>query len=482
MNFIFFYPDEMRAESVSCYGHPLVKMPNYDRVAKEGVMFEQCHIQHPVCTPSRCSLMTGWYPHVGGHRTLWHLLRNHEPSLFRYLKEAGYHIEWYGKNDLYAQDYFEGVVDVAKSEKAIGQAGACPYEEGTPGHYSFLREAFSGSCYETGDMQNVQTSIDFLHNRKKGDKPFFMYLPLTMPHPSYSAPEPFHSMYNPKDLSPLRPAGIDGKPDYHSLIRKYRGLDQLPEGAMEKIQAVYLGMNSYVDWMLGRLLEALDETGLDEDTVLIISSDHGDWAGDYGLVEKWPSALDDTITHVPLLIRMPENKSGHIVKEQVELFDIMATVLDIAKIEPSHVHFAKSLVPQLMGAPGDKNRAVFAEGGYDTHELHCFEGSILNNINLMNPKHVYYPKALQQQECPKSVCRSTMIRTLEYKLIKRPQGVSELYDLRTDSQELCNLYENPKYTDIKRELEERLLNWYIHTSDVVPLDIDKRGLPPQVND
>ncbi|MCD6519712.1 MAG: sulfatase-like hydrolase/transferase, partial [Anaerolineae bacterium] len=111
MNFIFFFPDEMRAESVSCYGHPLVKMPNYDRLAAEGVRFDQCHVQHPVCSPSRCSLMTGWYPHVAGHRTLWHLLRPHEPSLFRYLKEAGYHIEWHGKNDLYAINYFPLAVD-----------------------------------------------------------------------------------------------------------------------------------------------------------------------------------------------------------------------------------------------------------------------------------------------------------------------------------------------------------------------------------
>ncbi|MCB0187379.1 MAG: sulfatase-like hydrolase/transferase, partial [Caldilineaceae bacterium] len=75
MNFIIFQPDELRAESVGCYGHPLAPTPNIDALAAQGTRFDQCHVQHSVCTPSRCSMMTGWYPHVRGHRTLWHLLR-----------------------------------------------------------------------------------------------------------------------------------------------------------------------------------------------------------------------------------------------------------------------------------------------------------------------------------------------------------------------------------------------------------------------
>ena len=137
MNFVFFFPDEMRAESASCYGHPLVHMPNFDRLAEEGVRFDQCHVQHTVCTPSRCSLMTGLYPHVSGHRTLWHLLRPHEPSLFRYLKEGGYHIVWYGKNDLYSQEYFDGVVDRFDGF-GHAHAGANVFEPGEPGRVSLL--------------------------------------------------------------------------------------------------------------------------------------------------------------------------------------------------------------------------------------------------------------------------------------------------------------------------------------------------------
>ncbi len=105
-NLIFFMPDELRAESLACYGHPLVKTPHFDRVAAEGVRFEQCHVQNTVCGPSRCSLMTGWPVHVRGHRSLYYDLHPDEPNLLRYLKDGGYDVYWYGKNDLLAPDAF----------------------------------------------------------------------------------------------------------------------------------------------------------------------------------------------------------------------------------------------------------------------------------------------------------------------------------------------------------------------------------------
>lgn len=475
MNFLFFFPDEMRAESVSAYGHPLVRMPNVDRLAEEGVRFDQCHVQHTVCTPSRCSMMTGWYPHVAGHRTLWHLLRPHEPSLFRYLKEAGYHLEWYGKNDLYSRAYLTGLVD-RFADPGGAHAGPNVFEIGQPGYFSFLAGPFPGTITETGDMQRVQAGIEFLRTRARSRQPFVLYLPLSLPHPPYACPQPFHDMYDPAEVPLLRPAELSGKPDYHRLIRASRGLEQAPPELFAEIQAVYLGCNSYVDWMLGEVLDVLDETGLAEETCVIFTSDHGDWAGDYGLVEKWPSALDDTLTRVPLIIRAPGVCGGHVVREPVELFDVMATVLELAHVEPRHTHFATSLVPQLHGAAGDPDRAVFAEGGYDPHEPHCFEGRD-NAAIFENPFHIYYPKGRLQQEHPKSVCRATMIRTMEFKLIRRPLGVSELYDLRHDPQELRNVYGDSGYADVCTRLEQRLLDWYIRTSDVVPWDEDPRGLP-----
>jgi len=475
MNFILFNPEEFRAESVGCYGHPLAPTPNMDQLAAEGVRFENCFVQHTVCSPSRCSFMTGWYPHVCGHRTLWHLLRPHEPNLLKYLKGAGYQIRWYGKNDLLAVASFADSVTSAESRgrRAFGRN---PYDLEDPRYHSFLYEPYRGPIEEHSDYVNVHAAIEFL--RSQPQEPFLIYLPLLLPHPPYSAPLEWHDLIDPAELPPLRPADLPNKPDFHALIRRTRRLDELDEAHFRKIQAVYLGMIGFVDELLGQLLNALEETNMADRTAVFVFGDHGDYAGDYGLVEKWPSGLEDVLTRVPLIVRVPGGAAGHVVPEPVELFDLMATVLELADVSAQHTHFARSLVPQLHGGSGDSERAAFAEGGYSRHEPHCFEGRYENAPQFWSdPRNIYYPKGKLQQDHPESVCRTVMIRTLTHKLVYRTEGLNELYDLRSDPQELNNVYGRSDYAEVQRELERRLLDWYVETSDVTPFDEDPRGLP-----
>lgn len=325
----------------------------------------------------------------------------------------------------------------------------------------------------------MQAGIDFLRSRPK--EPFLLYLPLTYPHCPYSAPQPWHDLVNPDDLPPLRPSGLEGKPAFHELIRRYRRLDQMrPEEQDEhlrKIQAVYLGMTGFVDHMLGQVLETLEETGLAESTTVSFFSDHGDYAGDYGLVEKWPNAAEDVITRVPLIVRTPGGASGHVAVEPVELFDVMATTLEQAGMEAQHTHFARSYVEQLAGASGDPERAVFTEGGYALHEPHCFEGKPARDQFARDSTNIYFPKGLQQQEEPVSVGRVAAIRTRQHKLVYRPTSECELYDLQADPRELRNCYEDGAYAGVRRELEARLLAWSVETADVTPFELDERGLP-----
>ena len=475
MNFIFFMPDEMRAESAGCYGHPLAPTPNLDALAATGTRFDQCHVQHSVCTPSRCSMMTGWYPHVRGHRTLWHLLRPDEPHLFKYLKQAGYQIHWYGKNDLLAVDSFADSVTTARRHGS-GMFGPNPFSFADPRYYSFLYDPYTGPLAEHGDYANVQAAIQFL--RSKPTEPFVLYLPLTFPHCPYSAPAPWHEAIDPADLPPLRPAGLPNKPDFHDLIRKTRRLDQVDDDHLRKIQAVYLGMIGFVDELLGQLLDALHQTNLVEQTTTFFLSDHGDYAGDYGLVEKWPSAAEDIITRVPLVVQTPGGAAGHVVAEPVELFDLMATTLDLAGLEAQHTHFAQSWRSQLQGDSGDPDRAAFCQGGYARHEPHNFEGKPDRDQFARNERNIYYPKGRLQQDAPDSVARTVTIRTATHKLTHRPTGLSELYDLQVDPQELHNCIGEQGYAQVQQDLERRLLDWTIQTSDVTPFDMDPRGLPP----
>jgi len=451
-----------------------------DRLAAEGGRFGQCHVQHTVCSPSRCSFMTGWYPHVRGHRTLWHLLRPDEPNLLRYLKAAGYDVRWWGKNDLLAPETFpDSVTSAGRQLSAPMVPGGTPkkrnpFPADAPEFYSFLYEPSSDDPVENlGDFRCVRTAIDYIRSDPPG--PFALYLPIGLPHCPYAAPQPWHDLIDPDALPPLRSCESSEMPDFHRLIRRYRRLDELDGAIFRKINAVYLGMISLVDHMLGQLLTALEQTGHDQDTTVIVFSDHGDWAGDYGLVEKWPSGLDDCLTRVPLIIRCPGNRAAHVVREPIEAFDIMATALELAGIEAQHTHFSHSLVPQIHGASGDPDRAAFAEGGYDPFEAHCFEGYPPRGEAIMTPEHIYYPKLLQQQEHPESVCRAVMMRTASHKLVRRSTGKHELYDLSRDPCELNNVYRTAEYASIRTAMEQRLLHWFLHTSDVVPFDENPRG-------
>jgi choline-sulfatase len=272
MNFIFFIPDELRAESVGCYGHPFVETPNMDRMATEGVRFDQCFVQHTVCTPSRCSFMTGWYPHVRGHRSLWHLLQPDEPNLLKYLKQAGYHVYWNGRhNDLLSADSFaDSVSEYHASGK--GQFGDNFHPEGSPLRHSFLFSPFEGAVEDYGDMAKVLHAIEFL--KSKPQEPFAIFLPLISPHPPYSAPKKWHDMYSTDQIPDLRPAELDNKPGHFETIRKSRRMDEYTDAEFKQVQATYLGMVSCMDNVLGQLLDALDETGYSEDTTTFFFSDH----------------------------------------------------------------------------------------------------------------------------------------------------------------------------------------------------------------
>lgn len=474
-NLVLFMPDELRADALSCYGNPLTRTPNFDRLAASGTRFQNCHVQYPVCGASRCSLLTGWPTSVRGHRSLYYFLRPNEPNLFRYLREAGYDVFWYGKNDaLAAETFYQSVTTwnypVSKPSRPHTtehrHANAHP---SSPNPTTFIGHP-TGARTGTGEYAFLQSAIRIL-NRKQADRPFCIFLPLSSPHPPYGAPDDFYNMYSPADIPNLRPWNLPKRPDYFAGIRKAYHLENVPEDTFRRVRALYYGSVSYSDWLLGELLEAVERTNHNRDTAVFVLSDHGDYAGDYGLVEKWPSGLEDVLTHVPLIAHVPGGASGHTCSNIVELFDVMATCLDLANTSARHTHFARSLMPEILGGPGDTERAAFAEGGYNEYEPQCFESGA-------DPGELYYPKMHLQDSQPAMISRAAMIRTKDCKLVSRPQGQSELYIYKDDPRELHNRFGAGDVRDIQCDLERRLLHWYVNTTGIAPFDKDQRNLPP----
>ncbi|MEC7763788.1 MAG: sulfatase-like hydrolase/transferase [Pseudomonadota bacterium] len=472
-NLVLFMPDQLRADALGCYGHPLVQTPNLDAFAERSVLFETCQAVSPLCPVSRCDMFTGLPPHATGRRMFGNLLEEHRPHLFRYLKENGYDVYWYGRNDLIVQD---GVAHAATEWNSFEDTPAwaiagSPYDMDDPRYFSLLFQE-GGPHEDLPDSKRVQRAIEVLE-RRVSDRPFCLFLPLFYPHPPFTGPEGYHNMYAAEDVPALRPADLDTRPAFYRKIRESRNLHQLDDLTLRKINAVYLGMITYVDMLFGKMMGALADTGHADDTTVVFFSDHGEWGGDYGLVEKWGTSMDDALIRVPLIINSPGLSEPRRVEEVVSLRDLMATLLEICEIEPRHRHFSKSLCDVLAGGAEDLSRAAFSEGGYSRAETQCFLP-----LERYAPGHIYRPKHYLEMVEPELISRTVCVRTREHKLVWRPELVSELYDLTADPGETRNLFADPAYAPVQEDLMKRLLDWFVLTSDVVeggtmPMELPK---------
>lgn len=461
-NIVFFMPDSFSQTALDYAAENNVQFPNIERLSAMGSRFTNCIVQHPVCSPSRCSLFTGTYPHVRGHRSLSNLIQPHEPQLFEYLQDGGYRIQIIGKNDVLSPGLVQRYVPDASLNLSKPSGFPTPkYPVDHPKYYSFQYNTSNKGVYER-DQYFLDQAIDFIKESHK--EPYFLFLPINLPHPGYFANDATDSLVHTDDIHHLKPIVRDGKPSFHQGIRDTRYLELLDNYELRYIQATYYKMCLQVDDYLGQLLDTIDDN-----TILIFSSDHGDYQGHYGLVEKWPSSAEDDIINVPLLFYGPTIPTNTLVEKPVELLDIMATILDLTSCVATSPHFGKSLLPLMKNPLCEHKAYVYTEGGYDPHEPYIFEGS-----PLAQPSSIYYPKGLLQQQDPHSVCRFVSIRNQSYKYIRRSFDIDEFYNLQQDPDELVNVIDHTSYQDIIRTMKEALLTWYLRTSDVSPIAKDPR--------
>ncbi len=484
-NLILFNPDQWRGDVLGHMGNKAAVTPNLDeRVRRDSVSFGRAFCQNPVCTPSRCSFMTGWYPHVRGHRTMHHMLSRDEPMLLRRLKEAGYFVWWGGKNDVVpAENGFDEYCDV-KYRPPIKPSANTNYHANTAWrgtkdsdtYYSFYvgrADENLDEDYYDGDWANVRGAIDFIASSTGQDQPFCLYLPLLYPHPPYAVEEPWFSRIHRADLPDRAKLDVwEGKPSILRGIFERQRMGSWTEERWDELRATYYGMCARVDAQFGLIVEALQQANLYDDTAIFVFSDHGDFTGDYGLVEKTQNTFEDCLTRVPLVIKPPSNVvvKPRVTDALVELLDISATIEEWAELPPTHTHFGRTLVPVLSGETEEHRDAVFCEGGRLHGEDHCAEKQSINE----SPDSLYWPRlSLQQSEGPEHT-KAVMCRTKEYKYVKRLYEADELYDLTLDPLELVNRIDDENYSRIREELSSRLVRFYLETSDVVPFAANRR--------
>ncbi|MGK0552047.1 sulfatase-like hydrolase/transferase [Enterococcus faecalis] len=492
-NIFLFVADQMRQDSLAHMGNPAAITPHLDSLVQEGVSFENAYCQNPVCVPSRNSFLTGFYPHVNGHRTMHYLQREDEPNILKEMKNNGYEVIWIGRNDLvpadrpktdYCHEYYDGVTD-ANTRDVSGQgmnhsaemnpASKQLYEKMLSGdtYYSFyMGKLPDGNGYGKTDWNCVDKALEYLDRKSKTahDKPFFVYCTISFPHPPYACEDPWYSSIDRKKLPPRRPniQNLLNKASMLYGINEKQQLNGWSEERFAELRATYLAMVSRFDYQLGLIKEKLKATKFYDDTHLIVFSDHGDYTGDYTITEKVQNCFEDPITNVPLLIKPANNipVKPRISKAQVELIDLPATIADLAKTELSYTQFGQSLVHNLTGDEVHKD-AVFCEGGRVHGEKQAME---LGH----DPKSPYWPRlSTQYSEGPEHT-KAVMCKMDKYKYVLRLYEQDELYDLEKDPMELQNLAVQANYQTLVQQMKNRVTQFYMETTDFVPNKRDKR--------
>jgi arylsulfatase A-like enzyme len=467
-NIVVIMTDQQRADFSRADGYPLDPMPFLDQLGASGARFRHAYTPMPTCGPARSSLMTGRYPKATRVRENSGL-GNIEAltDLPKTLRQHGYATYLTGKNHSFLT---AGDFDWSSMYMHTGGGRDDRRGEQDAKFDEWLESLDHNVHYEPSPFplerqlphRIVSDAIACLDDREPAD-PFFLWLSFPEPHNPYQVPEPYFSMF-PETGIPDRLAGPeaiaargdkwhwmrnlieDKRPGYDDTWRRYRG--------------IYLGMIRLIDDQVRRFVEYLEETGQRDNTVIVFMSDHGDYAGEYGLQRKGVG-LPECLVRVPLLFQGPGIVPA-LRDEFVSLVDVFPTLCDMLQIPIPDGVQGRSLWPILAGEPfpAVEFRSIYAELGV---------GGLHYTVDERPPLH--FPYEGPSFDCLNSVTQSgnlKMVRMGNWKLTLDSQGNGELYDLATDPVELVNLYGIPDHASQQLELTTELLQWTIRTEDDLP--------------
>ncbi|SDH87917.1 Arylsulfatase A [Pseudomonas flavescens] len=457
-NFLVIVADQLRADCLPGFASTPVRTPNLDRLAAGGVRFSEAFTQHSVCSPSRVSFITGRYPHVRGHRTLQHLLQPDEANFLQSFKEAGYHVVHAGSR---GDTFGAGAAELALHEHGFADpalldfrdffANHPPSDEGPlpRAHYLGSREPDVIDF----DEAVIRSAERWLQAPPR--EPWLLYVPLIFPHPPFQVEEPWFSMY-PRSGIELPRQARGAQPGFFAELIRRHGWDRLQDRDWQEIRAVYYGMISRLDMHVGRLQQAVARSGGEGELFTAFFSDHGEYLGDYGAVEKWPAGVNECLVRTPLIVAGPDVAQGAKSAALIELIDLFPTLLHLAGISPAHQHYGRSFERCLREPAAEHRLEVFSEGGFRVEEAELFERATFP----------YDQKAQLQHDRPELVGKVVALRNREWTYVWRLYEPAELYHRPSDPHELVNLA-GGSHGDVEQALQQRLLRWLLDTADVI---------------
>ncbi|HOP12224.1 MAG TPA: sulfatase-like hydrolase/transferase [Oscillospiraceae bacterium] len=343
-NILLFFTDQMRADCIHELGNPVIQTPHLDELARESVVFDRCYTPSPVCVPARYSMMTGLYPaHTGCGENAHH--GDYEgDGMYARLTANGYHTCGIGKmhfpfdpyglhgySERFSQEEFLEKDDTYGNDLLKkGYTNVFDYN-GQRGEMYYIPQVSQLPAKDHPTAWIGDRSIDFIKNYS-GDKPFFLMSSFIHPHPPFAPPAPWNKLYRKyQAVVPNVPEDSKNMLTWSNLTQnRYKGLSAgIDKHLVNQTINHYYACISFVDYQIGRIVAALKERGLYDDTLIVFTSDHGDFLGDYNCYGK--RSMIDAAARVPLLIRVPGKSSEHRT-DPVSLVDIEPTLLDWAGI------------------------------------------------------------------------------------------------------------------------------------------------------
>lgn len=425
LNVLFLFPDQMRAQAMSCMGNPDVKTPNLDRLAEEGLLFRNHFANSPVCCPARAIILTGKYAHTNGMVANDLRLREEETSVAELFAIQGYRTGFIGKWHLDGGPRQPGWVPPGPRRQGFEfwAANQVSHSHFDTHYFRDDPEPIPIKTFETEVWTDL--GIEFLRQTREDSRPFFLTVQMGPPHDPYIAPDDYMAMYDPDTIT-LRPNFAGDSTD--------RELEPSPYAATpgRKEIAAYYAMVTAVDDEVGRILAELDELGLRDNTIVMVSSDHGDMLGSHGTRLKrkpWEESI-----RVPGIVRHPSAPGGRTTEALFSHVDIGPTLLSLCGLKSDAGMQGSDLSAVILGDD---------EAGPDAAYFQIFGPFHAGGVDW----------------------GWRGIRTQRYMYARKRDEPWVLYDLEEDPYELRNMVGDPSSSELVAKLDAELSGWMERTGD-----------------
>lgn len=492
-NVLFIMCDQLRWDYLSCTGHPHLHTPHIDRLAERGVLFDRAYVQSPICGPSRMSFYTGRY--ASSHGSTWNgiPLKVGEMTLGDHLRPLGVRTALCGKTHMTAD--VEGMRRLGLAPDSeigvrVAECGFEPFERDdglhpdgpryarNPAYDSFMKQRgwqddnpwnsvansaededgniLSGWFLDNADKparapdEESETpyitgrAMDFI--REAGDTPWCLHLSYIKPHWPYIVSPPYHDMYGPEThLDPVRSEveKADPHPVYGAFMQERVSRAFSDDTARTRVLTAYMGLIKQLDDQIGRLMAFVEEQGLADETMIVFTSDHGDYLGDHWMGEK--ELFHDPSARIPLIVVDPSPKAdatrGLKSPSLVEAIDVVPTILGyFGGVQVPHIVEGRSLLPILHGEVDRLRDVAVSEYDYSMRDVRSRLGVEVKDAKL------------------------TMLFDGRWKYIFAEGFRPMLFDLQTDPDELTDLGADPDHAQELARFRQLFFDWTRRTS------------------